>query len=179
MNADIIQSMHDQVRAIYRAVTGEEVAEADASSVGEESDEEITRRFAELEAITRASAVSTRVPPFMFTPRVDVIAADGGVLIEVELPGLDRDAISVERRPSSLVISGIRRDGHAARGNMFHAEIPRGPFTRTIPLPFRLEAEPRIELDRGVLRIHLTVATRSHGREGNNRDDKTKTKGGK
>ena len=167
MQADIIQSMHDQVRAIYRALTGEDVVESETTFESTDvSDENLTRRFAELEAMARAlPSVIERVPPFAFTPPVDVIAADGAVLLEIELPGLDRDAITVEQLPNALRISGVRRDGHAARGNLFHAEIARGPFLRTIPLPFPIEAQPRIELDRGVLRIHLTLAT-STGREG-------------
>lgn len=167
MQADIIQSMHDQVRAIYRAITGEDVGDGEATAeAAEDTDENVTRRFAELEAIVRSNpSVSGRIPPFTFTPPVDVIAADGEVLIEVELPGLEREAITVERHQDSLQISGIRRDGQAARGSLFHAEIPRGPFLRIIPLPFPVEAEPRVELERGVLRIHLTLAA-STGREG-------------
>ncbi len=131
MQPQIIQSMDDQVRAIYRALTGEDVAERGATP---------------------------------FTPQVDIIAADGAVVVELALPGLDRDEIATERRPGALVISGIRRD-HAGRAGVFHAEIPRGPFLRTIPLPFPIEGEPRIELDRGVLRIHLPLAATA-AREG-------------
>jgi HSP20 family protein len=171
MQPQIIQSMHDQVRAIYRALTGEDVGEGVSSEVAEETDDEsITRRFAELEVMSRAfPSVTERVPPFTFTPPLDVIATDDAVLLEIELPGLDRDAITIERSPDALRISGVRRDGHAARGSLFHAEIPRGPFLRTIPLPFPVDADPRIELDRGVLRIHLTVAATT-GREGKRPD---------
>lgn len=164
MQAEIIQSMHDQVRAIYRAITGEDVSDVGTSEVADNTEEGVTRRFAELEAAARP-LVRARVPPFMFTPRVDVMAVDGAVLVEIELPGLDRDEIEIERRDGVLTISGVRRDGHAARGNMFHAEIPRGPFTRTIPLPFPLEGEPRIELDRGVLRLVLKHQ-KTNGQEG-------------
>jgi HSP20 family molecular chaperone IbpA len=172
MQPRIIQSMHDQVRAIYRALTGEDVAESDASpETTEETDEDITRRFAELEALARVlPSVMERVPPFTFTPPVDIIAAADTVIVELALPGVDREEITAELRPSALVIGGIRRDP-ADRGEVFHAEIPRGPFLRTIPLPFPIEGEPRIELDRGVLRIYLPLAatTAREGAAGNSK----------
>lgn len=174
MQPEIIQSMHEQVRAIYRAVTGEDVANGEATPEGpeetDETDESVTRRFAELEVMARAlPSVMARVPPFTFTPPIDVVAADGAVLIELALPGVDRDDITIERLEGALAISGLRRDSRAAEGGCFHAEIPRGPFFRTIPLPFPIESEPRVELDRGVLRIYLTLAakTRREGSAGN------------
>jgi HSP20 family molecular chaperone IbpA len=170
MQPEIIQSMHEQVRAIYRAITGEDVAEGEAEpDSAQDTDETITQRFAELEVIARAlPSVMERVPPFTFTPPVDVVAAEDAVLLEVALPGIARDAITIEHLPGALAISGVRRDSHAARGNLFHAEIPRGPFFRIIPLPHPIEGEPRIELDGGVLRIYLTLAapTRREGETG-------------
>lgn len=168
MQADIIESMHEQVRAIYRAITGEDVGEGHGGPATDETEESITRRFAELDAIARAlPAVSARVPPFAFTPAIDVSAADGEVVLEVEVPGLAREDISVEQVPGALRISGVRRAAHV-RGSVFHAEIPRGPFLRTIPLPFPVEAEPRIEMDRGVLHIHLKVSATSSNDNGEN-----------
>lgn len=170
MQPQIIQSMHDQVRAIYRALTGEDVVEREVvpEPIPEpikDTDETVARRFAELEAMARAlPAVVERVPPFTFTPPVDIIAAGSAVVVELALPGLDRDEITLEQRPGALVISGVRR-GRPERGGVFHAEIPRGPFLRTIPLPLPLEGEPRLELDRGVLRIYLPLAAAA-AREG-------------
>ena len=160
MQAELIHSMHEQVRAIYRALTGEDVGEGSAPEATDASDDTIARRFAELEVLARTvPSVGARVPPFMFTPAIDVIAGDEAVILELALPGIDRDDITIERSSGALMISGLRRDEQAARGNMFHAEIPRGPFCRIVPLPFAIEGEPRSELDRGVLRIFLSVAT--------------------
>lgn len=173
MQPAIIQSMHDQVRAIYRAITGEEVgeevAEGDATSEDTpETDESITRRFAELELMARTlPSVMERVPPFTFTPPVDVLATADAVLLELAVPGVEREDITIARLDGALAISGIRRESSAARAELFHAEIPRGPFFRTVPLPFPIEGEPRIELDRGVLRIYLTLAAAT-SREGSN-----------
>ena len=180
MQPEVIQSMHEQVRAIYRAFTGEEVVEGSANpDATPESDETITQRFAELQVIARAfPAVMERVPPFLFAPAVDVIATDSAVVVEVALPGVERDAITIERLPEAITISGVRRGRHPA-GELFHAEIPRGPFFQSIPMPFAVAAEPRIELEGGVLRIYVTLVDsikrskergNNTGEEGNDED---------
>ena len=46
---------------------------------------------------------------------------------------------------------------------MFHAEIPRGPFYRVVPLPFTVERDPRIELEHGLLRIYVEAAAARGG----------------
>jgi HSP20 family molecular chaperone IbpA len=125
MQAELIHSMNDRVRAIYRALTGEEIGDG------------------------------------LLAPPVDVIATEDAVLIEVALPGVERDAIKIERYSDALLISGIRPVHHDVFGTVFHAEIRRGAFYRAIPLPFPLADEPRIELTGGVLRIYLTVGAPS------------------
>jgi HSP20 family molecular chaperone IbpA len=164
MQTELIHSMHEQVRAIYRALTGEDVSDGafDERTTTEdtaETDETITRRFAELELLARTfPSVVERVPPFFFSPAMDVIAGDDAVVLELALPGVDRDDITIQCASGALTINGVRGE---ARDKLFHAEIPRGPFCRVVPLPFAIEGEPRSELDRGVLRIYLTATRQS------------------
>jgi HSP20 family molecular chaperone IbpA len=106
-------------------------------------------------------------------PPVDVVTADGAMLLELALPGVDLDDITVERVAGALAISGIRRDNHTVEGNLVHAEIPRGPFSRTIPLQFPIDIEPRIKLDRGVLQIYLTLATATTAKDTTRNDHRT------
>jgi HSP20 family protein len=160
MQAELIQSMHERVRAIHRALTGEDVQEATGADAadGIDSVEAVTQRFAELEAMAQTlPSVMARVAPYSFTPPVDVIATDKAILLEIAIPGVDRDAITIERLPNALVIGGVRRVSQTEGGALFHAEIPRGPFVRMIPLPFEIDSDPRVELDRGVLRVYLPV----------------------
>jgi HSP20 family molecular chaperone IbpA len=139
MQAELIHSMNDRVRAIYRALTGEELGDG------------------------------------VLAPPVDVIATEDAVLIEVALPGVERDAIKIERYSDALLISGIRPVHHDVFGTVFHAEIRRGAFYRAIPLPFPLAGEPRIELAGGVLRIYLSVSdsTSRDGAAGNSKPEHT------
>ena len=159
MQTEIVEVMRTQVRVIHRALTDHELPETEAPAESEsgahESEEDIVRRFLELDAATRSlPAVAARVPPFSFTPAVDVIAGDDAVIVELALPGIARGDVTVERVDGGLVVVGIRRHEHPD-ARAFHAEIPRGPFGRMIPVPFPIEHEPRVELERGVLRIHL------------------------
>src|SRR5262245_9761379 len=110
MQPELIQSMREQVRAIHRAFTGEDVVEDEPTDGSEpESADVIARRFAELEVIASAfPSVMERVPPYMFTPPIDVVATDGAVLLEMALPGIARGDITIEPQPGALVISGIR-----------------------------------------------------------------------
>lgn len=167
----MLEVMHQRVQAIHRALTGTDVpdqhlnpdADAEGERVTETSDEALAERFAQLEVLARTlPQLAESVPPFSFTPPVDVITEDDQVVLELALPGVERADVVVEHQADALVIRGVRRDHHASsgRGRRFHAEIPRGPFFRVIPLPQPISGEPSIQLDRGVLRIALTLATR-------------------
>ena len=165
MQPDMIQMMRTQVRAIHVALTGSDVPEEEPSpapSVEESTTtppppEEVMQRFVELEAVSRTlPTVASRVPPFAYVPPVDVLAGDDGVIIELEIPGVSRDDVEVNRIPGGIAVRGIRRESN---GGVFHIESSRGPFYRAIPLPYALEAPPRFELDHGVLRIHVPAGS--------------------
>jgi HSP20 family molecular chaperone IbpA len=93
-----------------------------------------------------------------FKPPLDVIAGDDSILLEMVVPGVHRTDITVERVDRMLVIHGVRRDEHGETGASYHhVETPRGSFVRAIPMPFTLDTDPPVELDRGVLRIRLAL----------------------
>lgn len=165
MQQTMIELMRDQVHAIYRALTGSELEEVEALDSDEATLEEVERRFIELEAVARAlPSVADRVPPFSFTPLLDAVVAGEHLVFDLAIPGVDVDDVEVRVDGETLVISGFRRGARASNGHQcVHAEIPRGPFTRAIPLPFAIEATPHIELDRGVLRVRVTRRSAAAG----------------
>jgi HSP20 family molecular chaperone IbpA len=165
MNPATLELMHDQVCAIYRALTGTDliVPEAPPAPEGEArvEDEELNRRFADLEALARRiPSVGERVPPFSFTPPIDVLQEPEALLIEVALPGVERGDVSVERRDGALEVTGVRRGERAANGRTYaHAEIPRGPFRRVIPLPEGVgSGAPEVKVAHGMVSIRLAKA---------------------
>jgi HSP20 family molecular chaperone IbpA len=163
MQPDMIQMMRTQVRAIHVALTGSDVPEpeppptvpVDATPPPTPPAEDVMQRFLELEAVSRTlPSVASRVPPFAFSPPLDVLADHDGVVLELLIPGVAREDVEVNRIPGGLAVRGIRREPSGPTG-AFHIESSRGPFYRAIPLPYPLEAPPKVELERGVLRIHV------------------------
>lgn len=148
--------MHDHVCAIYRALTGSELPEREPAAPPPPF-AEVAQRFAELEAHARGVAgVADRVPPFSFAPPVDVLATEREVIVEVGVPGVERHDVEAEVRGDLLIVGGARageRDGDGR--TYYHAELPRGPFHRVVPLPARVGGEARIEVSQGIIRIRL------------------------
>jgi HSP20 family molecular chaperone IbpA len=159
MQPELVAAMCDQVRTIYRAATGSDLPEPFSSEPEPEVPlDEVTRRFVELEVMTRTvPSVAERVPPFSFSPPLDVISSTADeIVVELALPGVDRTDITVDTSDETLLVAGFRREPPAAGDRTYsHAEIPRGPFYRAFRLPFPTQSEPAVELDRGILRVRL------------------------
>jgi HSP20 family protein len=152
--------MHDQVRAIYRALTGGDLPELRAQEGAQPAAahlEIIAQRFAELESIARRiPQVAERVPPFAFSPPLDVIEGDKELLIELAVPGVAKEDVHVDLNNDVLIVAGTRAGEKAANGRVFrHAEIPRGPFRRVLLLPQQVSGPPRVDVENGIIRIHL------------------------
>jgi HSP20 family molecular chaperone IbpA len=167
MHPELIESMRDQACTIYRVVTGSDMSQAQpVTSESEAPLEEVTRSFAELEALTRAiPALAERIPPFSFTPPLDVILEDEELLVEVAVPGTERKDISVECENGTLVISGIRRGHRAGERTYSRGEIPRGPFYRSFQVPCSVTGEPAVVLERGLLRVRLKRSVEKQSQE--------------
>lgn len=157
MHPELIEIMRNQVCTIYRAVTGADMPTVEAADCEPEPPlEEVTRLFAELEAMARTNPdLSERVPPFSFSPPLDVFFDGEDLLIEAVVPGVDRKDVTVECADGTIVISGIRRGHHGSNGRTYSGEIPYGPFYRALRVPFPMSGEAAVNLERGLLRVRL------------------------
>jgi HSP20 family molecular chaperone IbpA len=166
MNRSTYELMLNEVRAIFHAVTNREL-ELHAATEHIPVDSAtlvdwVTQRFAELDACVRLlPSLAERVPPFSFAPPIDVIEHEHEIVFEAALPGVARREVEVEVVGGHLVVSGLRALAPETKPNGFgyrHAEIPRGPFRRVLPLPPEVANAPmRVdELVDGVLRVHLS-----------------------
>ena len=158
MTPATLELMHDQIRAIYRAVTGSEMAEP--AEVPEEealAPDEVERRFADLDVAARSiPAVARRVPPFSFAPPLDAIEGEHEVVIMVAVPGVERADVQIAHAGNTVTVSGVRRGERASNGRAFFcAEIQRGPFYRSIALPYPIQAEPRVHVEGGTIFVHV------------------------
>jgi HSP20 family molecular chaperone IbpA len=164
MRARRLELMHDYVRAIHRGVAGGDPPEPSATvEEAPPTFEEVSRRFVELEAIARSRpTIAERIPPFSFAPPLDLIGTERELLVELGVPGVERGDVDVELQGDELTVAGARLPGAVLQGRVyFHAEIPRGPFRRTLRLPEPSSGAPRVEVENGIVRIRLTRANRS------------------
>jgi HSP20 family protein len=165
-----IEQMEEHVRDIYRALTGDELREDELgksakdelgeSTKDELSVDEVARRFIDLESSVRQiPTIDERVPPFSFTPLLDVIDLEDHIVLELAVPGVDRKNVEVTCSGEFITISGVRGGERDSVSHQYlHAEIPRGPFHRVVLIPTAFVAEPTIEVEQGLIRVRLPKA---------------------
>jgi len=75
-------------------------------------------------------------------PPIDIFERLDGIVIVVELPGVDRDHINVSVERGILSITGFRRKYIPKNTERVHQmEIPDGPFERKVQLPDRSDVD--------------------------------------
>ena len=97
-----------------------------------------------------------------FVPRVDVYYCGAEqperAVIKVELPGVDVDAVNLEVRGRTLVISGEKPVRETEGRTYQQVELPSGGFRRVIELSTDVNAEDaQATYEDGILRVELPV----------------------
>ena len=93
-------------------------------------------------------------------PAMNVWTSENSAIISAEVPGIELDYIDISIVGETLTLSGQRAAEDVGEGSRHHRrERGVGRFTRTIDLPFRVEADGvEATLQNGVLEIHLPRA---------------------
>jgi HSP20 family protein len=88
-------------------------------------------------------------------PVADVVERAEAYVIELELPGLAREDLTVHAHEDEVVVRGERRPAVAGRPEAFHRlERRHGPFARSFRFPEGIDAGGiSAELNEGVLRV--------------------------
>ena len=91
---------------------------------------------------------------YAWEPPADITESEDGFCVQVALPGVTPDAVSVDMEPEAISISALRPFPECGCGARIHrVEIPYGRFKRRIPLPVHaLELKERSLTD-GVLTL--------------------------
>jgi len=99
-------------------------------------------------------------------PRVDVIEHDEQIVVQAELPRVDKKDLDVAITGDRLTIKGITCDDEKEKKGDYHrAEIPRGAFTRTLLLPAEADsANAKATLKDGILELILPKVVSSKRR---------------
>jgi HSP20 family protein len=92
-----------------------------------------------------------------FVPKVDVSETDTEVKISAELPGLDKDEVTVEVDDTHVTLKGEKREEHEDKGEHWHSvEQSYGSFHRVIPLPAEVDGvKAKAKFKKGVLAVTL------------------------
>jgi len=77
----------------------------------------------------------TRVADY-FTPASDAAVTDDAYIVEVELPGVKEEDISIEQHGNVLILKGHKNSSREEEGkNYYFSERTYGAFQRTFGLP--------------------------------------------
>ena len=95
-----------------------------------------------------------------FQPRIDVVDEGKTLRVSVELPGMDREDLTVSVEDRALVLRGEKKqDIYSEEDGCYRLERAYGVFTRTIPMPEDADPDHALaKFDKGALT--LTVPRR-------------------
>jgi len=116
---------------------------------------EMHRRFHETFGQARGDG-ATEVPG-TWVPPVDIYETDDALVLQVELPGVSKDAVNVELHEHTLKLSGERTREPAVTGGQYHREEGRyGAFQRAFRMPTIVdEAKIQATYNNGILALRL------------------------
>lgn len=122
--------------------------------------EEVRRLFKEI--IHQPWGGRAASEPSNWQPRVDMCETPEAFIVEVELPGVQREDVHIEVQDDTLYITGERRTtSERQERNYYRMERSYGRFERQLRLPGTVAREAiRAEFDAGILSITLPKRAR-------------------
>jgi HSP20 family protein len=92
-----------------------------------------------------------------FVPQVERFMKDGNFIVRVDLPGVDKNDVTLEVEDDLLVIKGERKqETEEKREGFFHSERHYGSFLRSIPLPEGVDlTDAKAMFNDGVLEVTM------------------------
>jgi HSP20 family protein len=92
-----------------------------------------------------------------WSPRVDIFEDKDHLVLEAELPGMNRDDFELSFENNVLTLSGERKfEKKTDEGNYHRVERSYGSFTRSFTLPQTVTADgAKADFDNGVLHVTL------------------------
>lgn len=103
----------------------------------------------------------------VWAPRMDLSETDDAFVVKMDLPGIEKDAVTVNVEDHQLVVTGERMAEEKQEGETYlRMERSYGSFYRSIPLPKTANVDAvKAEFKNGVLKVHLPKAEESKPRQ--------------
>jgi HSP20 family protein len=88
-------------------------------------------------------------------PKVDVVDRDEEIVVRAELPGVEKDNVSVTLSDNVMTIKAeSKRETKEEKGDYHRSEIYRGSFQRTFTLPAAVdEGKAKASMKDGILEV--------------------------
>jgi len=104
------------------------------------------------------SRLSTGIESGQWVPLVDIRETDESLVLQAELPGIEKKDMKIEVKDGVLTISGERRyEKETTEKNVHRIERAYGKFTRSFSLPTNVDAEKvDAAMKDGVLEVRLS-----------------------
>jgi HSP20 family protein len=111
----------------------------------------------------RLSGLNLRETDAHWVPNTDVYVTENGVVIKVELAGMQRENLQLNIEGNRLKITGFRPDGcRSSKCKFLVMEINYGSFESIIELPPGYDlCQAKATYQNGFLRIDVPVLTKS------------------
>ena len=96
----------------------------------------------------------------VWSPRTDFSETDQAYLVRMDLPGIEKENISVGIEENRLIVRGERKEEEKIEGENFHRlERRSGNFFRSMSLPLAVkEGKIKATFNNGVLTINIPKA---------------------
>jgi HSP20 family molecular chaperone IbpA len=102
----------------------------------------------------------------LFSPQIETLQRGDQFVVRADLPGLDREDVSIDITDDSVIIQGERREERTDdREGYYRTERSYGSFYRVVPLPEGAITEnAKANFNNGVLEITIQVPPREVSR---------------
>jgi len=109
------------------------------------------------DALARSRGRDEGLRTGMWTPAVDIYEENDAVVVKAELPGVEKDQISVEVKDGILTLRGERKFERDVKEESYHRiERAYGTFLRSFSLPVSVDQDQvKATFRDGVLEVEL------------------------
>jgi HSP20 family protein len=102
----------------------------------------------------------------VYVPKVDIYSEDDGVVILVEMPGVDENELDISLEKQVLTISGYVSPDEPEGYDLAYSEYNVGDYQRSFTLPDEIDTDNiEASISKGILRLFLQKAPEAQARK--------------